>query len=310
MVDIDIPYNRRLRISREYHLRLIEWIDNQHLWTCLGKAAANRMMQFIREKNREFFLASPKKLRDNSDIFTNQFSEEIEVYDAASRDSKSETSYGLFIKRMRDIYKGFMQAEDNSHTKNGYWLMKKLGVKVCPYCNRNYTVTIDTDEIRVRPEYDHFYPEATYPSLILSFYNLIPSCPACNSLKRTKELKVNPWIGYKNNERPRFRVDTSTGEFPAKPKIIIDNEDANTKKLGIKELYNEHVDYVKDVLDKIQAYNPATYRAIAHDFQGIVHTEANLDRMIWGNYIKESDVGKRPFAKLTADILEQYKKYL
>ena len=67
---------------------------------------------------------------------------------------------------------------------------------------------------------------------------------------------------------------------------------------------------MKDILDKIQAYNPVTYHAIARDFQGVVHTEADLERMVWGNYTQELDAEKRPLAKLTADILEQYKKYL
>ena len=105
-------------------------------------------------------------------------------------------------------------------------------------------------------------------------------------------------------------MDTSKEDFPAQPVINIENPNENTNKLGIKELYNEHSDYVKDILDKIQAYNPATYHAIARDFQGIVHTEADLDRMVWGNYTQESDAEKRPLAKLTADVLEQYKKYL
>ena len=138
----------------------------------------------------------------------------------------------------------------------------------------------------------------------------MPSCPQCNHLKKTKELDVNPWVGYGVGTRPFFRVDTSKGDFPANPTIKVMNPDENTKKLGIKEIYNEHRDYVKEILDKIQAYNPVTYGAIKKDFQGIVHTEAELERIVWGNYIKEEDVGKRPFSKLTTDILEQYKKYI
>ena len=162
----------------------------------------------------------------------------------------------------------------------------------------------------MRPEFDHFYPEALHPSLILSFYNYVPSCPQCNHLKKTQELNVNPWIGYEIGKRPYFRVDTSKGDFPASPSIKVLNPNENTRKLGIKEIYNEHRDYVKEILDKIQAYNSVTYGAIKKDFQGIVHTEAELERMVWGNYTQEEDLVKRPFSKLTADILEQYKKYL
>lgn len=310
MVDITISNSRQIRIAGEYFTRLIKWIDDNEKWDHLGDARANEMMNYFHQHVREYVLAAAVKLKTKSDDFSNIYATEKRIYGTASRKAKKTTSYGRFVKRMRDIYNGFMQSEDDNGVKNGYWLMKKMGVKVCPYCNRNYTMTVYGRDVQVRPEFDHFHPEALYPSLILSFYNFVPSCPECNHLKRTQEIDVNPWLGYGAALRPKFKVDTSKGDFPANPMLILDNENENTRKLGIKELYNEHTDYVKDILNKIQAYNPATYSAIKKDFQGIVHTEAGLERMIWGNYIRMEDAGKRSFAKLTADVLDQYKKYL
>src|ERR1700694_241223 len=63
----------------------------------------------------------------------------------------------------------------------GYDLATKLNVKTCPYCNRNYTVTVADGKSRVtRPDFDHFFPHKQFPLLALSFYNLIPSCLVCN----------------------------------------------------------------------------------------------------------------------------------
>ena len=330
MVDIKIPETERRAIAEQYYDRLVKWIEDNKKWSKTGDAKANKMMGYIKKYRREFFLASPDYLKTKSEEFSHEFATEKAEYKKAlekkalekkaskknkskknkSKKNKSKTSYEKFVMRMREIYNGFMQSKDKDGVKNGYWLMKELDIKVCPYCNINYTTTINTRTIQVRPEYDHFFPEADYPSLILSFYNLVPSCPQCNHLKRTQKLDNNPWIKLARDKGPIFKVDTSTGDFPEEPVIIIDNENENIKKLGISELYNEHADYVKDILDKIQAYNPATYLAILNDFQGIVHTAADLDRMIWGNYIELSDSDKRPLAKLTADILEQYKKYL
>lgn len=310
MVDINIPDDRLLKIAGTYCIRLTEWIDSNQKWTDLGDTKADEMMAYYHLSFRDYVLASAENLKTKSDEFSNRYSIEKATYEAASRKGKKCTSYGRYIKRMRDIYSGFMQDVDDKGVKNGYWLMKKLGIKVCPYCNRNYTITIFANDIQVRPEYDHFHPEALYPSLILSFYNLVPSCPGCNHLKKVQEIDVNPWVGYNADNRPRFRVDTSTGDFPARPHLKIDYENENTRRLGIKELYNEHTDYVKDILNKIQAYNPATYKTIAKDFQGIVYTEAELERMIWGNYTNIDNADKRPFGKLTADLLDQYKKYL
>lgn len=328
MINIRIPVVRRNEIAEEYFDRLFNYIGKHEYWLIsddakakvkaktetenekADKAKANEMMSYISEHCREYFLSSASCLKTKSKLFSLRFAIEKKEYDEASSKDKPTTSYGRFVKQMRRIYNGFMQAEDSAHLKNGYWLMKELGVKVCPYCNNNYIFTISKHNIKVRPEFDHFLPEALHPSLILSFYNFVPSCPQCNHLKKVQELDVNPWMGYAVGEGPTFRVDTSKHDFPANPVIIIDGENENIRKLGIKELYNEQTDYVKDILNKIQAYNPATYRAIVTDFQGIVHTAADLDRMIWGNYIELENTDKRPLAKLTRDILEQYKKYL
>ena len=309
MVNIKISETRRREIATEYYDRLIKWIKSHKMWSIADDTNANAMMSYIHEHSREIFLSSASCLKTKSKLFSLRFAIEKNEYDEASSKDKPTTSYGRFVKQMRRIYNGFMQAKDCEDLKNGYWLMKKLGVKVCPYCNNNYIFTISKRNIKVRPEFDHFLPEALHPSLILSFYNLVPSCPQCNHLKKVQELDVNPWVGYEEGKGPSFRVDTSKENFPAKPVIIIDGENENTRKLGIRELYNEQTDYVKDILNKIQAYNPATYRAIVKDFQGIVHTEEDLNRIIWGNYIELSGTDKRPLAKLTRDILEQYKKY-
>ena len=332
MVDIRIPEAERRAIAEQYYNRLVKWIDDNGKWS-IKDPKADEMMRFIQNgqnNGRDFFLASPDSLENKSKEFSDEFAAEKKKYDASKNNGMwKTTSYGIFVLRMREIYNRFMQKENDNEEndnkekdnkkkdnkdKNGYWLMKRLGVRVCPYCNINYTTTINkrtkNRTIQIRPEFDHFFPEAEHPSLILSFYNLVPSCPQCNHLKKVQKLEVNPWIKLARGIEPIFKVDTSTGDFPKKPVIIIENENENIKKLGIIELYNEHTDYVKDILDKIQAYNPATYLAILKDFQGIVHTAADLDRMIWGNYTELSDSDKRPFAKLTADILRQYEKYL
>lgn len=63
-----------------------------------------------------------------------------------------------------------------------YWLQRQLGVKVCPYCNRMYTITL-FGENKIRPDFDHFYPKSKYPYLSVSLFNLIPSCSMCNTKK-------------------------------------------------------------------------------------------------------------------------------
>ena len=93
-------------------------------------------------------------------------------------------------KRLNVVGKGvsksptFQETLDSSDTSEplAYWLQSQLSVKVCPYCNRMYTTTLYGKK-RVRPDFDHFYPQSRYPYLAVSLFNLIPSCNVCNRAK-------------------------------------------------------------------------------------------------------------------------------
>lgn len=62
----------------------------------------------------------------------------------------------------------------------------------------------------------------------------------------------------------------------------------------------------KLLTDKIQAYNRSSYHPLIESFQSIGHTPEEIDRLIWGNYIEEGKLAKRPLSKMTHDILEQF----
>jgi len=299
MVEIDLPESERQHILTEYYACLEKWIN--------ARRSRNIMFVYFKKHLKEIICCNPSELKDKTDDFEKKYKKQIDNYNRSN--AKSKTSYGRFCANMSTYYKTFMNEMtwEVDH-KNGYVLMRKIKVTVCPYCNRAFTTLVDEDGISIRAEFDHFYPKSKYPILALSFYNLVPACPTCNHFKDEEELSYNPWSSYIGN-KPQFKVDTTKDIFPINPKIIIDHEDLNTQKLGIKLLYNTHSDYVTDILNRIQAYNPDTYSTIVQDFQGIC-SESDLSRIIWGNYIDESDIGKRPLAKLTKDILEQYKIYV
>lgn len=88
------------------------------------------------------------------------------------------------IKACKEIFKYDCLNDEKSHqTENtAYWLQGKLGVKVCPYCNRMYTMKV-FGKHKIRPDFDHFYPKSVYPYLAISLFNLIPSCSMCNRKK-------------------------------------------------------------------------------------------------------------------------------
>lgn len=211
-------------------------------------------------------------------------------------------------------YRNYFLDAGNDGINNAMWLMNKLNIKVCPYCNRTYTFTVKSQRTggrNVRPELDHFLPKSigAYMHLAISFYNLIPSCPLCNQLKGVAECDYHPYYGHLvNGSEPMFVV-TNTSEdvlFPDDPKIDVEGTNNNISTLAIKELYSQHTDYVKEILDRIQAYNSSLYEPIIKSFQGVGRTPEEIDRLIWGNYIDDSHQINRPLSKLTADILKQF----
>ena len=61
------------------------------------------------------------------------------------------------------IYKNFTNREF------GRTWGKKIGVKICPYCNRSFIYT--TPKKGTRPQYDHYYPKSKYPYSSSKGYN-------------------------------------------------------------------------------------------------------------------------------------------
>ncbi|MCT7613445.1 hypothetical protein N5U20_09520 [Aliarcobacter butzleri] len=72
--------------------------------------------------------------------------------------------------------------------------------RTCFYCNKDFITNFEADKKVSTFQLDHFYDKGTYPYLALSFYNLIPSCPTCNSSKVK---------GSKNT----FEHDSNMGKF-------------------------------------------------------------------------------------------------
>jgi hypothetical protein len=82
-------------------------------------------------------------------------------------------------------YDGFKTAKN----WNVFLFFQKLNVLACPYCNCvGLTTTSPRDA--VRPQLDHFFPQAKNPIFSCSLFNMIPACSNCNSIKSDEEKKI------------------------------------------------------------------------------------------------------------------------
>ncbi|ACV62298.1 hypothetical protein Dtox_1425 [Desulfofarcimen acetoxidans DSM 771] len=194
-------------------------------------------------------------------------------------------------------------------------LLSALHVDVCPYCNRQYiTNYIARESARATADIDHFYSKSQYPFLALSMYNFIPSCQICNS-----RFKLTSDFGHKEHIYPYERGFGEDGKFKfenidcllgGEPQYTIENLNNleaiknSIDTFHLREIYQSHKDYVQELVRKAQIYNDSQCAEYLTNFRGLFKNKEEMLRIVFGYYITEPDLGKRPLAKLTKDLLD------
>lgn len=305
-VDLDL-------IAEEYYQYLQAWLFGNGYFATMEATYSTKIVDAVQRRcyahlcyriekalqNRNFVLAKPDKL--------NTWMMKI------VKNSHKKEYFKQFSALMTELYNGFFQENVGKRGMTiGYWLVGRLKIRVCPYCNRNYTFSVvKTKSPKVRAQFDHFIPKKKYPMFALCFYNLVPSCPICNKLKGEQLVSFNPYQeGFPFNQK--FMLSKGENNLSwihptSESKISISNSNTNQnkKQFLLEELYQQHADIAKDIVMKAQAYNDNYYDGIIHSFQGAGYSNEYINNLIWGTYTCDNQLDKRPFSKLTKDILEQ-----
>ena len=204
---------------------------------------------------------------------------------------------------------------------------EKIGVKICPYCNRSYIFTLKNGG--TRPQYDHFFPKSLYPYLALSMYNLIPCCPVCNSIKTDfdpfdpKTKKENfiypyrdyygtqisfsvvangtfgPWLGCSDDFEIKLTTDQTIN-----PELYFKAQNT-VKQLKLEELYNKHKDYVQDIIRTTYIYDENYCSTLFTSFPELFSSVQDVENLVFMNYLDEKNWDKRVLAKLSHDIKDE-----
>jgi len=267
----------------------------------------------------------PDELEQIKPSLTRAFKNVLKILPSPSTPAnikKTKADYKIALQKVFD-YKKFT----NTYSGYGaYAFTKKLGVNVCPYCNRQYTFTLDNKTGKTRPELDHFLDKASHPYFGLSFFNLVPSCHICNanlkgSKKFTNTQYLNPYTTC-FNDILNFRIGVKTEDFingkvgsftikqePAigADKKIVAKAKRNAEIFQHSELYNNHQDLVIELLQKAYYYTPSRRKELAAlQAAGtgnlLFKDEAEVNRFITGTYTEAVEIGKRPMSKLVRDI--------
>lgn len=219
--------------------------------------------------------------------------------------------------------------QSGSASSYGYRYLKKLKLDVCPYCNMQYTFTIE--EAKRRAQFDHFFPKSKYSYLQASLFNLIPSCQPCNSAKGEKvpgdevyypfdkgmgedvyfqtklthgieSLDFSHWLGFEGDFEIELvaKADDETGK-----KYI----EGVQEFFKLQDLYKEHHnDYVRDIIKNLIIYDESKIEELQQNFSGLFETREDVLDVVLMNRIQINDWGKRPLAKLTHDIYQEFKE--
>lgn len=181
------------------------------------------------------------------------------------------------------------------------FLFDSLGVRVCPYCNRNY---IFVDERNKACEYDHFYPKCDYPLLAASFYNLIPSCSVCNRWKRDEPMLFYPHKDYSLVEMPHFSYEIKGADYLEKDEsidIVIEANgfDKDIQLLKLKKLYDSHKPEARDTLVRKNVYSEEYIRELSNYFNLSVGATLNA---LYDIPESPDEFGNKPLSKFRYEI--------
>ncbi|MFA6144231.1 MAG: hypothetical protein WC691_05455 [Sulfuricurvum sp.] len=196
---------------------------------------------------------------------------------------------------------------------------KNFEFTTCFYCNKDFITNFNTTKKVSTFQLDHFYDKGKYPYLALSFYNLIPSCPTCNSSKvkgsancyaqckipNSNDFNFDEKIKFKlflSNECKNLHIkDKESIEIPLKENYS-DEYAKYIKVFKLNERYKAHKDIVFEMIEKAEQYPESRLREL-ENLTGIPYQEIKKD--IFNLINEDDDLSKKPFSKLIKDISEE-----
>ncbi len=257
---------------------------------------------FIKTNLEELLVGNPQRLIDIDE----------ELY--------SKIIKGKNKKRFNTQLRGIFNYDNFINKKkeyNSYNLAENLKINCCPNCNRQYTITINSNKKEgqlTRPDFDHYFPKSKHPILALSFYNLIPSCKICNSTFKGKiemdlSKHIHPYLdSFVKDFSFDYDLDTinkcksitiNINSIPDKTRI------KNTFDLfKIEETYNGHKFIVDQILELKKSLNDDYLKLLStNTYTGINLSPEEAYRIGFGVNYSDNELFEHPFSKFKKDIL-------
>ena len=200
----------------------------------------------------------------------------------------------------------------------------EIGLKTCVYCNSQLAVVVETEagSRKAKFQADHYHNKSDYPFLCISLYNLYPACAFCNGAKSTREVEFELYVKTPCSSCFHFELDK-----PGLTSYLIDPKRKDLLKVNFTEpppptnkktfsecfdiegIYNTQTDIAEEMILRTRMYNEAYRKSLEKNYKGLFPFGTDtIERILWGNYMKDTDIHKRPMSKFMQDIREQLLK--
>ena len=200
---------------------------------------------------------------------------------------------------------------------NTEYLFRRLNIKVCPYCNENYTYHFSNNGRR-NYDLDHFYSQSEFPILAISLYNLVPSCKVCNFFKLDSDASVlSPHEVYDVDELMTYQIKPVSSDylisddaFSIEALVSLGHKhetsiEHNIQVFKLIERYKERRDIVYDVIRKKQIYSEEYIKQLFEQYEGLLFSSLEqVKSLVYGASLDASGYHNRPFSKLIKDVFE------
>jgi len=195
-----------------------------------------------------------------------------------------------------------------------HYIITKMDIPVCPYCNMNYTISYDFNGgKRTTADLDHFYLKSNYPMYALCLYNFIPSCQACNQrVKGSNDMDVSTHIfpheecfGENSSFQIANIVEAIIGD--EKALLTIKHVESNGKCRAsdvifrLSERYKELKAEATTLLEKSTIYNK-TYK---EELNSMINPSETIKQLVFGRIKTEEELGRESLGKMKQDVLKQ-----
>lgn len=215
-------------------------------------------------------------------------------------------------------YTGWFGKEDKKvkTEKWNYRLARLLNKHTCTYCNREYTFVYRRKGKGMVPQFDHWFPKEKNPLLAISFYNLIPSCGTCNSIKSNNKFNLkdhlHPYVDMNISDSYKFDYWFKKAHVPQillRNNLLLNNKGKNTfDALNLLFIYKGHSDKeLKDLYDLRFKYSDNYLEnLIKNTFDNhLLINDKEKYRLIFGIELDSKDYHKRIMSKFKNDIIEK-----